>query len=333
MNSSQNQQIALALGSGSARGLAHIGVIQRLLELNIQANIICGTSAGSMIGAIYALGKLEEFSRWICDLNNSEVLHYLNIGLPSNGGFASASRLIEHLRNQYGDPNIEDLPCHLAAVSTNLLTGQEVWHREGKLWDAVRASMAIPGLISPHKLNGKWLVDGGLVNPVPVSVCRAMEADIIIAVNLNGDMVGRAAARAIKKETVNEPIVAPLDYDQDIPVNDATEPNLFARWSASLREKTDPIINDWFSPVEHGPSLSNVVANSINIMQDRITRSRLAGEPADLLLNPLVSEIGLLEFNRGREAIAEGRACVDRHIPQLEYLLGKQLTAASNTTA
>lgn len=325
MKSSQNQQIALALGSGSARGLAHIGVIERLLELNIRPDIICGTSAGAMIGAVYALGKLEEFSEWICDLNNSEVLHYLNIGLPSNGGFASASRLIEYLRSHYGNPNIDDLPCRLAAVSTNLLTGQEVWHRDGKLWDAVRASMAIPGLISPLKLHGKWLVDGGLVNPVPVSVCRAMEADIIIAVNLNGDIVGRTAARYERKETTPEPepVIPVVEQDDSTQESSVAEPTLFARLSASLREKTDPIINDWFTAEqqEQGPSLSNVVASSINIMQDRITRSRLAGEPADLLLNPLVSHIGLLEFNRGREAIAEGRACVDRHIPQLQYLL------------
>lgn len=313
-------RIALALGSGSARGLAHIGVIESLSRMGVNIDIVCGTSIGALVGAVYACGQLPHFSSWAQNLNNNDILHYLNLRIATSGGLAQATRLIDFFRQRYGDPDIETLPIHFASVATNLNTGQELWLREGKLWDAVRASMSLPGLLTPCKIGRHYIVDGGLVNPVPVSLCRAMGADVIIAVNLNGDIVGRHIGAQRKNDSDNakkEPLKTDIEPDMD-----AGEYNLFDKLAASLRERASPIFTEWFGDKsDETPSLANVLAGSINIMQDRITRSRLAGEPADIVLTPQLSHIGLIEFQRAEEAIGEGRACVERMESQIRFLL------------
>ena len=321
-------KIALALGSGSARGLAHIGVIEALTGLGINIDIVCGTSIGALIGAVYASDQLPHFNSWVQNLNNNEILHYLNLRIATSGGLARATRLIDFFRTRYGDPNIEDLPIRFACVATNLNTGQELWLREGKLWDAVRASMALPGLLTPSRIGRHFVVDGGLVNPVPVSLCRAMGADVIIAVNLNGDIVGRhmAATRKADAEAAAKEAAAKKDIIKD-DNGEAPAPgeyNLFDKLATSLRDRATPIFTQWFGgKTDESPSLANVLAGSINIMQDRITRSRLAGEPADILLTPQLSHIGLIEFQRAEESIAEGRACVERMESQIRFVLNR----------
>jgi len=329
-SSNSSPKIALALGSGSARGLAHIGVIEALTGLGINIDIVCGTSIGALIGAVYASGQLPHFNSWVQNLNNNEILHYLNLRIATSGGLAQATRLIDFFRTRYGDPNIEALPIRFGCVATNLNTGQELWLREGKLWDAVRASMALPGLLTPSRIGRHFVVDGGLVNPVPVSLCRAMGADVIIAVNLNGDIVGRhmAAARKADAEAAAAAKDAAAKKDMIKDDNGETvvpgEYNLFDKLAASLRDRASPIFTEWFgAKQDETPSLANVLAGSINIMQDRITRSRLAGEPADILLTPQLSHIGLIEFQRAEESIAEGRACVERMESQIRFVLGR----------
>lgn len=326
-------KIGLVLGSGSARGMSHIGVIQQLLSLGITPDIVCGTSAGALIGAAYVTGHLQNFSDWALQLKPSDIMHYMNIRFASSGGLSEGSRLINTFRQQYGDVTTEQLRTPYAAVATDMITGQEVWLKEGNLWDNVRASIALPGLISPVQLEHRWLVDGGLVNPVPVSLCRAMGADIIIAVNLNGDIVGRhfsedssqptdsfAARGSGTASTNSAKTVAGQHNGQEDNLID----NLIDKLSNNLWEKTAPLLNEWFGSKDETPSLANVLASTINIMQDRITRSRLAGEPADILLTPHLSHIGLMEFNRAEEAIEEGRHCVERMLPQLNFVLKRR---------
>ena len=261
--------IGLALGSGGARGWAHIGILWALAEAGIQPDVVCGCSIGSLVGAAYVTGQLDSFGAWVQSLTWREIVGLLDPGL-SGGGLIRGGRLQRFLREHYRDIAIEDSPIPFAAVATELATGNEVWLRSGSLFDAVRASIAVPGLFGPVRMNGTWLVDGGLVNPVPISLCRAMGANFIVAVTLNADWPSPPADAAVA----------------------AAEP---------------PFQSNVF----------NVVATSINIMQDHIARSRLAGDPPHLLLAPTVGHIGVLAFDRAAEAIDEGRRCALQSLPAL----------------
>lgn len=307
-------KIGLALGSGSARGMAHLGVIARLQELGIEPDIVCGSSIGALIGAVGLLGKSAEFTAWITALSRGDILHYMDIRLATAGGFAHGGHLMQYLRESMGETLIEDLDRRFAAVATDLKTGREIWLQSGSIWDAVRASIAVPGIMTPVRVGNSWLVDGGLVNPVPVSVCRALGADVIIAVNLNGDLVGRHLQLTPGNRTA--PATQPSTA-QTGPSMEGSE-GLLDRWTNNIREKAQPLLQQWMSSGPSAPGVFEVMASAINIMQDRITRSRLAGEPADFVLNPRLAHIGLLEFDRAQEAISEGRLCVERHLELLQ---------------
>ena len=175
--STRTLKIALALGSGSARGLSHIGVIQELAALGIAPDIVCGTSIGALVGGAYACGHIDDLGAWFSRMTTADVFRYLDISPLPRGGVGRASRLIGHLRERFGSPLIENLPIPFTAVATDLATGRELWIQRGDMWDAVRGSIAIPGLLAPTRIEGRWVVDGGLVNPVPVSVCRALGGD------------------------------------------------------------------------------------------------------------------------------------------------------------
>lgn len=337
------KRIALALGSGSARGMAHIGVIQRLQELGIRPDIICGTSIGAVIAGCYLTDKLDHFSEWIQSLSSTQVFHYMSVSLTAAGGMAHATRLMDFFIREYGNPNIEDLPKPFAAVATDLYRGREVWLQQGPLWQAVRASMAIPGILTPVALRDTWLVDGGLVNPVPVSVCRALGADIIIGVDLNSDLVSRrrevrnAGITDDKNEPQEPPAKDPvLDAEQELqkpkPVfegDHAEDENQFAaawnRFASSVWEAASNLRSN--EPVEkkpEPPGTLSMMMGAINIMQDRITRSRLAGEPADIMLWPRLGHIGLLDFGNASEAVAEGRDAVDRMLPAIRHAFNNE---------
>lgn len=308
-------KVGLALGSGSARGLSHIGVLQELQEIGIQPSVVCGTSIGSLAGAAFCSGNLDELGRWFAAMSTRDVFRYMDIRPISHGGVGRADRLIAHLRERFGSPRIEDLPYTFAAVCTDLGTGRELWIQHGDLWDAVRGSIAIPGLLSPARINDRWVVDGGLVNPVPVSVCRALGADLIIAINLNDELNGRQQARLAQKRTR-------LSGDQ------RSEPGLIDRLANGIREISPPLLAQWLEadqkshPNDDTPGIFSVIINAINIMQDRITRSRLAGEPADIMITPHLAHIGLLDFDTASEIIAEGRSAARRAAQQIRYALG-----------
>lgn len=305
------KRIALALGSGSARGMAHIGVIQRLRERGIEPDIVCGTSAGALVAAVHACDKLDDFANWVSGLTNSDILHFMDIRLLASGGVAHGGRLIDFFKEHYGNPNIEDLPMRFAAVATDLYRGRETWLQEGPVWDAVRASIAIPGILVPVAQDNHWLVDGGLVNPIPVSVCRALGAETIIAVNLNSTLIGKAPPRPTR--TPQPSPVNPESQDEE------DEFSMLSRLGQSIKGAAS---NLWSSGDKvQAPGTLNVMLSAINVMQDRITRSRMAGEPADVTLSPRLGQIGFMEFGRAGDAIAEGRSVVDRMWSEIEHAL------------
>lgn len=304
-NLSSKPTIGLALGSGASRGWSHIGVIKALLREGIEPDVICGTSVGAIIGGSYVAGNLEKLEQWVLSSTRTDVLRFFDINL-SQSGFVDTERLSWFLHNYVAaeDQRIEDMPKKYAAVSTNLDTGREVWLTEGRLADAVRASMALPGLFPAIRHDERWLVDGGLVNPVPVSVCRALGADVVIAVNLNSGIIGKT-----NDET---PEATPTD-----------DRGIFSSIRQQAREYSSSIFPN-HDDRDEAPGLFHAIANSVNIFQDRITRSRLAGDPADVLLSPQVAHIGMLEFHRAAEAIEEGEACVQRFMAEIRSLMGKR---------
>lgn len=306
-------RIGLALGSGSARGWAHIGVIRQLEETGIQPDIICGSSIGAFVGAAYANNSLDELEKWVLTLSWKEIINYLDISLLG-GGFIQGDKLFRVASEKVDDPLIESLPRRFAAVATELESGREVWFREGSLKNAVRASIGLPGLFAPIQIDGQWLVDGGLSNPVPVSLCRAMGADIVIAVNLNGDIVGRQDRQRLGKM-----------LSRSMRTGSGSE--FFERISAQLKnalqERKDFLLSQLFGKSRETPGLFDVMTKSIYIMQDRITRSRMAGDPPEIILAPRLSEMGLLEFDQAAIAINEGRDCVRRASFELEQIRPK----------
>ena len=303
--------IGLALGSGAARGWAHIGVLNELQARGIEPAIVCGTSIGAFVGAAYAAGHLGALQRWVSDLTRRDILRYMDVQLFA-GGFITGHSQKKMIRDRFGEVAIENLPKPFAAVATNLSTGREVWFQKGSLLDAVHASVALPGLFSPVHMQDQWFVDGGLVNPVPVTVCRALGAEVVIAVNLNSDIVG-------KHEKTKE--LATEEDDADYESLSIT--GFIEQMKRNLFKDEESFINRLWTKQPEKPGVFDVLVGSINIMQDRITRSRLAGDPPDLMLTPKLSYLGLMEFDRAEEAIEEGRACVRRMETALNDVLGR----------
>ena len=301
-------RIGLALGSGSARGWSHIGVIEALSEAGIEADVVCGTSMGALVGAAHVAGQLPALHAWAESATWREIVGLVDVRL-SGGGLIDGKEVVTFLRKLGVEAPIESHKKRFAAVATDLASGREVWLESGPIYEAVRASIALPGIFSPAQLNGKWFVDGGLSNPVPVSVCRALGADVIIAVNLNGDLLGRRFASDPGATETTSPSSIPNEF-----IN-----RLLKGLPPPLREQAIQIVPQLLQRGASMPGYFGVLANSLNIMQDYITRARLAGEPPHVMLAPRLRHIALLEFNRGKEAIAEGRYCVKQALPMLKH--------------
>ena len=297
MSSPRKPKVGLALGSGSARGWAHVGVIRSLERHGIKPDMVCGTSIGALVGAAYAAGELENFEKWLLGLSFTDVLSYMDVHM--NGGMIKGERLMEFFRRSFVDRPIEKLAIPFAAVATALQTGTEVWLREGSTIDAVRASIAIPAFFTPAIHQDRILVDGALVNPVPVSLARAMGADIVIAVDLSSDILGR--------HTREKP-------ESEVPASEVSV------WRRKLQENLSAFIPSGPDDKIEFPSMLDVIANSINIMQVRISRSRMAGDPPEVILSPRLSYLGLLDFHRSKEAIKEGERSVEASLPILKDL-------------
>ena len=286
--------IGLALGSGSARGWAHIGVLHALQEAGIVPDVVCGTSIGALVGAAYATGQLPAFTDWAVGLDRRKVFQFMDF--QWGGGVLKGDKLLAFLRHHSQDCEMESTAVPFAAVATDLYSGGEVWLRQGSMAEAVRASIALPGLFAPVERAGRWLVDGGLVNPVPVSLARAMGADIVIAVDLNADILRRH--------------LRPLHSDMP------SAPTTRWPWQGSWLWGGEDAESAQSMPE---PALTDVVLASVNIMQMRITRSRLAGDPPELVVAPRLAHLELLDFHRAPEAIEAGRQAMQQALPELAH--------------
>ncbi len=309
-------RIGIALGGGGAKGWSHIGVLNALEHLGIRPSIIAGTSMGALVGAAYASNRLKKLEKWARPMTWKDVLGYLDISI-SGGGFIQGEKLLEAMQEKaFKNVPVDQLPKTFGAVATQLRTGQEVWLREGPLLEAVRASIALPGLFTPVVHDGNWLVDGGLVNPVPVSLCRALGADIVIAVNLYAD---------ISKRSFSE-IPDPADQARQLDSLSEEEVNLWNKVSNQvvngIQGGKEALLAKIIQRDKDMPGLFEIFSSTISIMQNRITRSRMAGDPPDITLSPKVGDIVTIEFHKAEPAIAEGEACVYRMRPVLEDILG-----------
>lgn len=301
-----SEKIGLALGSGGARGWSHIGALRGLQARGVRPRIVAGCSMGALVGAAYATNRLDALEAWALKLTPRRMLALLDLTL-ARGGLMEGSRIVRFLKGVLPDVAIEDLETPFLAVATDLGTGQEIWLKEGSLIEAVRASIALPGIFSPMKKGEQWLIDGGLCNPVPVSAARALGAEITIAVNPNSKLRRRppaSALAAIEAAAEEETRVRAKGLGRLAP------PRLrhgLSRAAGALTRRRAP-----------GPSYLDVVSASMDIMTDRIRSSRLAGEPPHVLLQPQLSHRSVLEFYRAEEAIEEGRASVDREAATLD---------------
>ncbi|HUI19730.1 MAG TPA: patatin-like phospholipase family protein [Methylocella sp.] len=303
-------RIGLALGSGAARGWAHIGVLEALREAGLEPDIVCGSSMGALVGAGYVTGHLSVLKDWASALTWREIIGLLDVRL-TGGGLIDGDEIITLLGRLGIAMPIELAAKPFAAVATSLVTGREVWLKTGPIAEAVRASIGIPGILSPMRHANDWLLDGGLVNPVPVSVCRALGADIVIAVNLNSDLVGRRFEAADESRSVASKGPVPEEFMM----------RLLEQVPQAWRGQAAQIIPRLLPVRSTAPGYFEVLANSLNIMQDQITRARLAGEPPHIMLAPRLGQIGPFEFNRAAEAIAEGAASVQQALPYLRRYL------------
>jgi len=291
--------IGLVLGSGAARGFAHIGVIHALIEHGIRPDIIVGTSIGALVGGCYAVNKLDDLESWARSLTLRRILGYLDIRIGSSG-LIGGGRLARRLTEAIGTTAIEDLQVRFAAIATEVGTGHEIWLTRGSLSLAMRASYALPGVFPPVRLGGRWLVDGALVNPVPVSAARAFGARVVIAVNLDADRFARGATIASHGSDANdEPAPPPLGT----PHKAFTA--LRGMFGAERALKRQLFTGD------ARPGFSTVMIEAFNIMQDRLTRMRLAGDPPDIHITPHIGHIGWLDFHHAAQAIEAGRVATE----------------------
>ncbi len=291
--------IGLALGGGVARGWTHIGVIQGLLDLGIVPDVICGTSVGALVGGAYLAGHLETLETWARSLNKRRMLSYFDI-FSGGPGLMGGKRLQKEMEKSLGGVRIEDLERKFVAVCAELATGHEIWLQEGDLITAIRASYALPGAFPPVKINDRWLIDGALVDPVPVSVCRAMGARLVLGVTLNGDSFGKSHR------------AAELDLG-----NGDHEDGEFGSPASPQRI----LMRQLFGTSESTPGVGTVMLGALNIIMDRLGRSRMAGDPPDVLISPRIGHIGLLDFDKADEMIKLGREAVLGATPYLDEAL------------
>ncbi|HVT56623.1 MAG TPA: patatin-like phospholipase family protein [Xanthobacteraceae bacterium] len=297
-------KIGLALSGGAARGWAHIGVVKTLVKNGITPDVIAGTSIGALVGGVWAAGKLDELEAWVRSINKRRILGLMDFRF-GGAGLIAGGRLADLLVKNLGDTSIESLPVRFAAIATELGTGHEIWLTQGSLSQAMRASYALPGIFNPVKVAGRWLMDGALVNPVPVTAARALGARVVVAVNLNADLFGRGTV--IQNHGLEE---EPSEVEVEI-----TQETRFG----SMFRVDRLIRRQFFGDAKHdGPSgISSVMIDAFNITQDRISRSRLAGDPPDVLISPKLSGIGLFDFANAANAIQLGEEAAERALQEI----------------
>jgi NTE family protein len=297
--------IALALGGGAARGFAHIGVIRALIARGFKPDVITGTSIGAVAGAMYAAGRLDAFEAWARGLTRRSIFSYLDLTFFGSG-IINGDKLAEKLTHELGDTPIDALPLRFAAIATEVGTGHEIWLTRGRVVDALRAAYALPGIFTPVLIGNRWLVDGALVNPVPVSAARVLGARLVIAVNLNTDLVGRGT------------IISSFGPDEP---DEAWLQEVRRRHGFNTPAAAEQVVKRKILGTAARPGFSTIMMEAFNIMQDRITRARLAGDPPDVMVGPQLRHIGLLDFHRAAEAIDLGAEAAERALAPIEEAL------------
>lgn len=298
-------RIGIALGGGAARGWAHIGVLQALSEAGLEPDIVVGTSIGSVVGGCYVAGQLDELERFANSLTKRRVFGFLDFNF-SGSGLISGQKLSDQLNAHLETTEIEHLPKRFVAVATELKTGHEIWLSKGPLVPAMHASYALPGIFRPVQLNSRWLIDGALVNPIPVSVCRALGARVVIAVNLNWDFFGRGSV--VPNQDAFGEASPPKEETIPPPGNGHAAQNLLRR--------------QFFGQGGDAPGISSVMMDAFNIIQDRIARSRLAGDPPDIMVMPNLSGMSMFDFHLAEPAIASGYEATQKILPDLQRTVG-----------
>lgn len=361
-------KIGLALGSGAARGWAHIGIIQALEEMGIHVDVVAGCSIGAYVGAAYASDKLEPLGEWASSLTEWQVLRLMGVGILKRGGLASGQKVFEALEDKFCKTSFEDLSKPLGIVATDLYSGKEVAFLTGPVGQAVRASCAIPALFPPVAYEGRWLVDGAVVNPVPVNLCRQLGADFVFAVNLSADFRPQIQESFQQEHQQNQEktsdffsksqafvqqflkrdkTVAEADNQEPLDVaNEGADPTAMmaaseqanfdndalgeeqsdsAQAESALQSDNQPAVPKPLAKLKpmtgSPPSMLGVMSGSLDILQARVTRSRLAGDPPDVLIEPQLRDFGIMEFHRAAELIEEGRQSVQRVAEQIKYQL------------
>lgn len=292
--------IGIALGGGAARGWAHIGVLKTLIEAGLEPDIVAGTSIGAVAGACYVTGRLGALEDFACALTRRRIFGFLDVNFAGSG-LITGQRLSARLEQHLQEFTIEKLERRFVAVATELGTGHEVWLNKGSLVNALKASFALPGIFRPVQINGRWLIDGALVNPIPVSVCRALGARIVIAVNLNNDIFGKGSV-IHDQEAFAEP--SPAGEGAEL---------LGSNGRAAVH-----LLHRQIFGRSGAPGMSAVMMDAINITQDRIARSRLAGDPPDITIGPKTGGIGLFDFHRACEAIELGARAAEKQIDEIK---------------
>jgi NTE family protein len=303
--------IGLALGGGAARGFAHIGILRTLIAHGIVPDVIVGTSIGAVAGGCYAAGQLDPLETWARSLTVRSIFGNLDISL-SGSSLIRGNNLAHRLEAALGDTRIDDLPVRFAAIATEFNTGHEIWLTRGRLAEAMRASYALPGIFPPVLIGGRWLVDGALVNPVPVSAARALGARLVIAVNLNSDLFGRGTI--IASHGSNEEDEAPPTPPKS---------NGFLGMFGG-----DRVLRRHFLGRRGRPGIPTVMIEAFNVMQDRITRARLAGDPADVMISPRLGQVGWFDFHRAAEAIAIGSEAAEKTLESIDEAIAALASAA-----
>jgi NTE family protein len=315
--------IGLALGGGAARGLAHIGIVRTLIAHGIVPNVVVGTSIGAVVGGAYVAGHLDALEQWARKLQPRNILGYLDIRL-NGSGLIGGDKLAAQLEAAIGPTLIEDLPVKFATVATEVRTGHEIWLTHGRMVEAMRASYALPGIFSPVLVGDRWLVDGALVNPVPVSAARAFGAEIVIAANLSSDIFAHSTTIYSHGPSAGVTVaVAP-----EATIEQAAPKRGFGRLFSAERT----VKREFFGSGTR-PGISSIMVDAFNIMQDRITRARLAGDPPDLLISPRVGEIGWFDFHRADDLIAHGTRAAERAIDSIQEAIHILAPAPSGPTA
>jgi NTE family protein len=311
LGSTRRPVIGLALGGGAARGFAHIGIVRTLIAHGIVPNVVVGTSIGAVVGGAYAAGHLDRLEDWARSLQPRNIIGYLDIRLNASG-LIGGTKLAAELEAAMGPSLIEDLPVKFATVATEVRTGHEIWLTRGRIVDAMRASYALPGIFAPVLIGDRWLVDGALVNPVPVSAARAFGAEIVIAANLSSDVFAHSTTIYSHGPSAGVTVTATPEV-----LDPAPPKRGFGKFFSAERT----VKREFFGAAGR-PGISTVMVDAFNIMQDRITRARLAGDPPDLLISPRVGQIGWFDFHRADDLIAHGARAAERAIESIQEAIG-----------